>query len=64
MKKSILNIGTALTKTEQKTINGGFFGEECGPDPRIIACTDNAQCHAMNYGMVAICQFGCCLTPL
>ena len=28
MKQSILNIGTALDKAEQRTINGGFNG--CG----------------------------------
>ncbi|MFY0629892.1 MAG: hypothetical protein JXR05_05885 [Flavobacteriaceae bacterium] len=28
MKKQILNIGNALSKSEQRQINGGFFG--CG----------------------------------
>ncbi|WP_299678628.1 hypothetical protein [uncultured Tenacibaculum sp.] len=29
MKKSILNIGKALKKEEQRNINGGIFGSTC-----------------------------------
>ncbi|WP_272151309.1 hypothetical protein [Tenacibaculum aiptasiae] len=29
MKKSILNLGKALNKTEQQSINGGFSGGAC-----------------------------------
>ncbi len=39
MKKSILNLGKALNRSEQQTINGGnscYYKSDCGPDQ---ACT-------------------------
>ncbi|MCT4699671.1 hypothetical protein [Tenacibaculum haliotis] len=44
MKKSILNLGKALNKTQQKQINGGFdcsqfpFGICFGPVPGCLPC--------------------------
>ena len=53
MKKSILNIGTALKKAEQKLINGGTNGY-CGGWPSYNTCF--AVC---NYGTTT-CQFTAC----
>jgi hypothetical protein len=60
MKQHILSIGKALTKVEQRTINGGF-AEEC--DPVTGPCTHNGDCHPIHSGFPSICQFGCCITP-
>ncbi len=46
MKKSILNIGKALNKTEQKLINGGRI---------FIGCGTLSQCQSS-------CQYECVLT--
>ena len=44
MKKSILNLGKALNKAEQKSINGGW-------DP----CRTTAECQEMSGDPYAIC---------
>ena len=37
MKKSILNLGKSLSKTEQKNINGGIFDQSvCNPSANYI----------------------------
>ncbi|WP_298427751.1 hypothetical protein [uncultured Kordia sp.] len=61
MKQQILSIGKELTKSEQRTINGGF-GEEC--ERLLGACTIDADCHNVNFGFQAFCEFGCCVTPI
>ena len=40
MKKSILNLGKAITKADQKTINGGFFDKDPCP------CSSNYVVHS------------------
>jgi hypothetical protein len=46
MKKSILNLGKALNKAEQKSINGGR-GAECGKgyswDSCVMKCVTNRK---------------------
>ncbi|MBA6156379.1 hypothetical protein H3Z83_07615 [Tenacibaculum sp. S7007] len=46
MKKSILNLGNALNKAEQKAVNGGFF-----------RCTSSEQCS----GRYDCCSQGTCI---
>ncbi|WP_157821877.1 hypothetical protein [Tenacibaculum sp. Bg11-29] len=48
MKKSILNIGKALNKAEQQTINGGYAP---------VGCYYNIQC-LHEYGNDAFCDDG------
>jgi hypothetical protein len=50
MKKSILNIGKALNKIEQKSINGGGFGG---------SCNTNEDCPVNGH----ICNCGDCIDP-
>ncbi|PKH50677.1 hypothetical protein CXF68_08195 [Tenacibaculum sp. Bg11-29] len=47
MKKSILNLGKALNKAEQKEINGGFF-------------FDTSGCHIVGSGDYGIICSACC----
>ncbi|MGH1387744.1 hypothetical protein [Kordia sp.] len=61
MKQQILSIGQALSKSEQRTIYGGF-GEEC--EPLLGSCTSDEQCHPVHNGFRAYCEFGCCVTPI
>jgi len=61
MKQQILSIGKELSKVEQRKIQGGF-GEEC--EPLLGSCTSDEQCHPVNNGFRAFCQFGCCVTPI
>ncbi len=42
MKKSILNLGKALNKIEQKTINGG--GNECSSPSAKFLCMTQGIC--------------------
>ena len=52
MKKSILNIGKALNKAEQKTVNGGKGG---------IRCTDDSHCPShMFCGIFLGWSYGLC----
>ena len=41
MKKSILNLGKALNKAEQKEVNGGIGGSSCH---RSFLCADASDC--------------------
>lgn len=52
MTKSILNLGKALNKTEQKTINGGVFG----------GCTTDSDCRRspLYQGGPVACTAGRC----
>ena len=55
MKKSILNLGKALHRAEQKSINGGFDGEHlCFPIPR-----DQHNC--FEYGSQFVIVGNCCV---
>ena len=45
MKKSILNIGKALDKTEQKQINGGFGFSNCFDIPDQNSCDYTLGCN-------------------
>jgi hypothetical protein len=53
MKKSILNIGTALNKTEQKQIAGGsFFEDPCSGCPVNLqqrCCYYDAPCEPVSF---------------
>jgi len=66
MKTTILKFGKALSKTEQKSINGGT-GANC-PDPfgqpfgATQACTTDNDCHNVIFQAIANCSFGCCVT--
>jgi len=48
MKKSILNIGKILNKTEQQQINGGIFGRNpcngCPYNPFEHCCIQDTEC--------------------
>ena len=65
MKKSILNIGKALNRIEQKQINGG--GGSCPNDPYGTghtgqSCNTTADCDPNPIPRAPImCSFGCCL---
>lgn len=60
MKQHILSIGKALSKAEQRSINGGF-GEEC--DTHAGTCTNHGDCYNLIRNLPSFCQFGCCITP-
>jgi len=58
MKNSILNLGKALNKAEQKEINGGLQYNT------IIKCVTSGNCNAALYGeSVVACVNGRCIFP-
>lgn len=74
MKKSILNIGKALSKVEQKTVNGGDPNPpgNCNSFPTFpnlspsghtnTTCSSTADCPPNPIpGAPYMCDFGCCL---
>ncbi|MCF2875524.1 MULTISPECIES: hypothetical protein [unclassified Tenacibaculum] len=48
MKKSILNLGKALNKADQKAINGGMFGNECPCSSDYIVYSDGSCSYVSN----------------
>ena len=71
MKKQILNLGKALSKAEQKQVNGGFvpvidngeggcrqIGESCvgGNTGSENWCCNDAWCTTSDTGGVGVCQ--------
>jgi hypothetical protein len=44
--KNVSKLGTALTKTEQKEITGGFWGCQ----PQLLECSDNSDCPPCSFG--------------
>jgi hypothetical protein len=51
MKKSILNLGKALNKAEQKLINGGYKAGMCKD-----TCQSNADCGPMRECFTGTCD--------
>ncbi len=53
MKKTILNLGKVLSKTQQKSINGGRY-TECNSDSD---CPNNMSCCYFSLYKTEICAF-------
>jgi len=52
MKKQILNLGKALDKAEQKSINGGLGSSPCGTFPGVLIPNQTAEsCLTVRYAM-------------
>lgn len=76
MKKSILEIGVALNRVEQKLVLGGNGdpqdpgqpgggGSEGGGSGETCeyTCTHSGDCYGVHNGQPSFCQAGCCITP-
>ena len=48
--KNLKNLGKALSKAEQKTINGGRKPFLCGPMPNTVICGHRSQCQQLPDG--------------
>lgn len=76
MKKTVLKIGVALNRAEQKLVFGGGDPQDPGPpggggnseppgsgENCEYTCTHSGDCYGVHNGQPSFCQAGCCVTP-
>jgi len=60
MKKQILNVGKALSKAEQKSVNGGAWGGTCDGFEQYYVNTCRECVNTILPGAPVLCHGNCC----